>query len=99
MDALVVAAIVAVPGVRDVFLDLLRVARIYGMHRAHVAAQHDAARILERLRSAITLRRKFAVAEVVLQAAAPLRPVLVERGDSEHIGDINLIDELSRLID
>ncbi len=69
------------------------------MHCAQVAIEHDAARILECLRLAVTLRGKFAVAEVVGQAAAPTGPVLVERGNGQQVGNIDLVDELVGLAD
>ena len=61
----VVSALVAVPGVRDVLLDLLLIARIDRMHVAEVAIEHHAARILEGLRLAVALGGELAIAEVV----------------------------------
>ena len=99
MQAGAVSAVVAVPRMRDVFLDLLGVHRIHRVHRAQVATEHHAARVLERLHLAVALGGKLAVAHVVGQSAAILRPVFVERGHRKHIGDIHLVDKLIRLID
>ena len=67
------------------------------MYRAQVATENGAARVFERLRLAVSLGGELAIAEVVLQAAAILRPVFVERSYSQQIGNINLVDELIRL--
>src|ERR1017187_4733026 len=79
--------------------DYLLIGRVDRMHRAQVAPEHHAARVLERVRLAISLGGELAVAEVVAQASAVPRPVLVERGDREHIRDVDLVDELVCLID
>ena len=84
---------------RDVFLDLLRVARVDGMNGAEVAIEHHAARILESVSPRVSLGGEFAVAEVVRKSAAILCPVLVERGHGEHIGDVDFVDEFSGLAD
>ena len=47
----------------------------------------------------VAVGRKFAVAEIVVQAAAVLGPVLVERGHGQQVGNVNLVDELVGLAD
>src|SRR5208337_4308757 len=69
MDAFAVSLFVAVPGVRDVLLDLLRISCVHRIYVAEVAIQHYAARILERIWLVVTFGGELAVAEVVGQSA------------------------------
>ena len=72
---------------------------IDGMDVRQVAIENHAAGILEGLRLAVALGGKFAVAEVVRQSAAPTGPVLVEGGNGQQVGNVDLVDELIGLAD
>ena len=99
MQAHVISAVVGVPGVRNVLLDLLLVLGIDRKYGREVAVEHGAPRVLERLGMAVAVGREFAVAKIVAQAAAVLGPVLVERGHGQQVGNVHLVDKLVGLAD
>jgi hypothetical protein len=81
MQSGVVARCVGVPGMRNVFLDFLRIAAVHRMHFVQVAVEDCAARELEVVRLSIAARRQIAIGEIVLEAAAVACPIFVETGN------------------
>ena len=93
---------VLVPGVRDVLLDLVELVEVDVVHLVQVAVDDRAARHHQVLGAVVVRRlRHVAVGHQVLrrQAAADARPVLVEPGDREQVGDVDLVDEVDRAVD
>ncbi len=93
VQALVVAPRVVVPGVLHVLGDLLRVE---GLDLGEVLAADDA-RGEEEARLLRVVQGVLPVDEVVAHAAPVARPVLVERGHREQIGDVDPGHEVAGL--
>ena len=61
------------------------------MHRGKIAAQHHAAREEEIRRIVDAARRKIAVGHEVAEAFAVAEPLLIEAGDGEDVGNVDLL--------
>jgi hypothetical protein len=94
-------ALVLVPGVVDELLHLLRVAQVDFVDLGEIAADDGAAR-QQQVGGAVVvgLVGDVAVGQHALRRqAAAVRPALVERGDGQQVGDVDLLDELNGAVD
>ena len=101
MQTGILAAAVVVPRVRHEFLDVRLRVEVDLLDVGEIAAQNRAARHQEGLRVRAALGRKITVGHEVADAlaVAGLEPVLVKRGDRQHVRQIDLVDEASHLLD
>ena len=95
----VVAAGVAIPGMRDVFLDLLRIAAVYGMNFVQVAIQNRATGKLEVVGLSVAARGQITIGQIILQPTAVAGPLFVEARDRHQVGNIDLFDKFFSLLD
>ena len=95
----ILAALVVVPGVRHILLDLVGIIHIDFVNGRQVPVQNGAGRNQETGRIIHALFRKVAEGEEITQPFTTRTPVLVETGDRQQIRDIHLVNKRLHLVD
>ena len=95
----ILAAGIVVPGMRNEFLNLVRIVHVHRMDGGKIAVQDGASRNQPACRIVHPFFRKIAIGEKIADSFAAREPVLVERSDGERVGQIDLIDELLHAAD
>ena len=99
MQAGVLAILVVVPGMGHELLDLVVGIQVHFMHPGQVAVQDHAARHQEAVDIAHVLVGKITVSHEIADALALGGPILVEAGDGQGVGHIDLVDEITHGMD
>ena len=89
---------ILIPGVGDVFLNLLAVLAIHGQDFFQIPIEDHPTRKLELGRFRVAIRGQIAVCQVVLETATNRPPIFIERGHRHQVRQIDLFDELFGMI-
>ena len=73
--------------------------RIHRIDLREIAAENDAAREQKRARVVLVARGIVAVGKEIAHALAAREPILIEAGDGQNVGNVDLLDELARSLD